>query len=40
MNYIHVATMELNGVFEIISADEDFDKVPLIERLDPINIKL
>ena len=35
-DYIHVATMELNSVFEIISADEDFDKVPFLKRIDPL----
>ncbi|MFH0969890.1 MAG: type II toxin-antitoxin system VapC family toxin [Candidatus Diapherotrites archaeon] len=33
---IHLATMELNDVKEIISADTDFDKVQGIKRIDPL----
>lgn len=34
-DYIHIATMEIMGVNEILSADADFDKVSFIKRIDP-----
>lgn len=36
-DYIHISTMELNSVFEIISADEDFDKISFLKRIDPLS---
>ena len=33
---LHVAVMVNNGIHTIISADADFDQVPLIQRLDPL----
>lgn len=36
---IHLATMELNDVKEIISADTDFDGMPGIKRIDPLEYK-
>ncbi|MBI4043557.1 MAG: type II toxin-antitoxin system VapC family toxin [Candidatus Diapherotrites archaeon] len=33
---IHAASMELNGVREIISADADFDRLRGIKRVDPL----
>jgi predicted nucleic acid-binding protein len=39
IDYIHIATMELNGVNKIISADTDFDEVKFIERIDPLDYK-
>ena len=38
-DYLHIATMELNGVNKIISADSDFDEVKFIERIDPLDYK-
>jgi predicted nucleic acid-binding protein len=38
-DYIHIATIELNGINEIISADSDFDEVKFIERIDPLGYK-
>ncbi len=35
-DYIHIASMELNSIFEIISADQDFDKIPFLKRIDPL----
>ena len=35
VDYVHVATMEVNSITEIMSADTEFDKIPLIRRLDP-----
>lgn len=32
---VHIATMRKLGVFEIITADRDFDKVSEIRRIDP-----
>ena len=36
---MHLASMETFGVHEIISADEDFDKVSFITRIDPLKYK-
>lgn len=36
VDYIHLATMETNGITEIISADEGFDKTS-VKRTDPLN---
>ena len=36
-DYMHIATMQLNGIEKIISADADFDKVKFIERVDPLD---
>ena len=39
-DYIHLATMELNQINEIISADgDDFDKIKLVARTDPLDYK-
>ena len=38
-DYIHIATMELNSVGKIISADKDFDEVEFIKRVDPLDYK-
>lgn len=34
---VHLATMEINSVYEIISADTDFDTIPFIKRIDPLD---
>lgn len=39
IDYIHIATMELNGINKIISADADFDEVKFLERIDPLDYK-
>ena len=36
-DYTHVATMELNSINEIITADEDFNKVSILKRIDPLD---
>ena len=36
MDYIHLATMEINSIVKIISADADFDKVEIVKRIDPL----
>ncbi len=36
IDYIHIATMELNSVREIASADRDLDRVDLVKRVDPM----
>lgn len=38
-DYLHIATMELNGVNKIVSADVDFDEIKFIERIDPLDYK-
>ena len=35
-DYFHLATMELNSIKEIISADIELDKVEFIKRIDPL----
>lgn len=35
-DYTHAASMEINSVREIISADKDFDKIDFINRIDPL----
>ncbi|MBI2076320.1 MAG: type II toxin-antitoxin system VapC family toxin [Candidatus Aenigmarchaeota archaeon] len=39
IDYIHIATMELNSVTKIISADADFDEVEFLKRGDPPEYK-
>lgn len=35
----HLASMELQHIKEIISADKDFDNISGIKRIDPLNYK-
>ena len=35
-DYIHIATMEINNIGKIISADEELDKVDIVKRIDPL----
>lgn len=39
VDYIHIASMELNSVTKIISADEEFDKINFIQRVEPLKYK-
>lgn len=34
---VHLATMDINSITEIISADKDFDGIPGIKRIDPLD---
>lgn len=36
VDYIHIASMELNSVKKIISADEEISKVDFIKRVEPL----
>ena len=36
IDYIHIASMELNSVAELISGDAEIDKVGAVKRLDPL----
>ncbi|MEM2921798.1 MAG: type II toxin-antitoxin system VapC family toxin [Candidatus Bathyarchaeia archaeon] len=36
IDYLHVATMELQSVAEVISADRELDKIKFLKRIDPI----
>lgn len=36
VDYVHIATMEINGIRKIISADKELDKIDLIKRIDPL----
>ncbi|MCS4538294.1 MAG: type II toxin-antitoxin system VapC family toxin [Thaumarchaeota archaeon] len=37
VDYIHIASMEVNSINEILSADKDLDKAGVIKRIDPLN---
>ncbi|MFQ6064897.1 MAG: type II toxin-antitoxin system VapC family toxin [Candidatus Bathyarchaeia archaeon] len=39
IDYLHVASMELNLVNEIISADEELGKIDIVKRVDPLTLK-
>jgi predicted nucleic acid-binding protein len=36
VDYVHIATMELNMVHEVLSADKELDKIPFIKRINPL----
>lgn len=36
IDYIHVASMEVNSINEVLSADKDLDKVRIVRRIDPL----
>jgi len=36
VDYIHLATMEINNITTVVSADRDFDKVDFVKRMDPL----
>lgn len=36
IDYIHVATMEINAIKKVISADAELDKVDFIQRINPL----
>ncbi|MEM2927899.1 MAG: type II toxin-antitoxin system VapC family toxin [Nitrososphaerota archaeon] len=38
IDYIHLASMELNMIHEIISADKELDKVDFIKRIEPLSL--
>lgn len=35
---VHVATAQVTGISEIVSTDSDFDDIPGIKRIDPIDL--
>ena len=39
IDYVHVASMELNLVNEVVSADKELDKIDFIKRIDPLTFK-
>ncbi len=39
IDYIHVASMELNSMGEALSADRELDKVSVIKRIDPLDYR-
>lgn len=39
IDYLHISTMELNSITQIISADGGFDKIDWINRIDPLVYK-
>ena len=40
VDYVHVASMEMNSITDIISADKELDKVKSIKRIDPVDYRL
>lgn len=36
VDYIHIATMEINSIKKIISADDELDRIDIIKRIDPL----
>jgi len=40
VDYIHIASMELNSIKTIISADKELNKVDIIQRVDPLNYEI
>lgn len=40
IDYVHIASMELNMINEIISADEELDEIDFIKRINPFNIQM
>lgn len=36
VDYVHIASMELNMVTTMLSADRELDKIPLFSRIDPL----
>lgn len=39
VDYVHIATMEINLIWEVISADKELDKIKFISRIDPKEYK-
>ena len=39
IDYVHVASMELSLVNEVISADKELDKIDFIKRIDPLTFR-
>ncbi|MDV3277998.1 MAG: type II toxin-antitoxin system VapC family toxin [Nitrososphaerales archaeon] len=39
VDYVHIASMELNSIHEVLSADRDLEKVGIIERVDPLDYR-
>jgi len=39
IDYVHAASMELSLVNEVISADEELDKIDFIKRIDPLTFR-
>jgi predicted nucleic acid-binding protein len=37
VDYVHIATMEINSITEIVSADNELDKIKFIKRIEPEN---
>ena len=39
IDYVHIATMEINAIKKTVSADAELDKVDSVERVDPLEYK-
>ncbi len=40
VDYVHVASMELNSIHEVLSADKGLEKVGILERIDPLDYQV
>jgi predicted nucleic acid-binding protein len=36
IDYIHIASMEVSSVSEVLSADKDLDRIRIVRRIDPM----
>ena len=39
IDYVHISSMELNSITEIISADRELDRIRILTRVDPIEYR-
>jgi predicted nucleic acid-binding protein len=39
VDYVHVSSMELDSITEIISADRELDRVKILTRVDPVDYR-
>jgi len=39
VDYVHIASMEIHGIYSLLSADREFDKIAFIKRTDPLAYK-
>ena len=39
IDYVHISSMELNSITEIISADRELDRIRILTRVDPVEYR-
>lgn len=37
IDYVHISSMEINSITEILSADKELNKIEVIKRIDPLD---